>query len=401
MIGSNEHEENGSSQGSEVLDMVPVNRLGAMIRAEIDTQIATAKSYPRSVAAFKKSALAMATLDEETAASCFYSLPRGGKPITGPSIRLAEIIGSAWGNIRYGSRVVADDGRIITAQGICTDLEKNISATVEVGRRVTGKNGRRFSDDMIVVTGNAACSIALRNAIFKVVPMSFVKDVLDKAREVAIGNAHTLEARRASVVAYFGKMGLTPERVFAAVGKASIEDVGLDELAVLSGLKTAIHDGDTTVDEAFPPVQAPGTPVQKPNGTSKAEQLGEKLGEQLGSAKKPPAKKPAKPAAAPPPVEPEQPAEIVTEDGEVIQAGMEPQQEPTEATAEQAQADMAAKDLFDSLWERIQQADSTRGLSEVGADMNKQKDALGDLFAKLHEDYNAKYRQLVPAKAKK
>src|SRR6185369_14649302 len=75
-------------------------------REEIDIQIATAKRYPRSITAFKRQCLEMATLDEETAGSMYYVLPRAGKKIEGPSVRLAEIAGSAWGNLRSKSYIV-------------------------------------------------------------------------------------------------------------------------------------------------------------------------------------------------------------------------------------------------------------------------------------------------------
>jgi hypothetical protein len=63
---------------------------------ELDIQINTAKAYPRSVKSFLEEAKMLATANQETAASCFYSLPRKDKngkqvQITGPSIRLAEI----------------------------------------------------------------------------------------------------------------------------------------------------------------------------------------------------------------------------------------------------------------------------------------------------------------------
>src|SRR4051812_35203832 len=89
--------------------------LSPAVRAEIDIQISTAKHYPRSIKAFKQQALDMATFDEETASGCFYSLPRGGKPVEGPSARLAEIVLSAWGNVRADARVVSADATEITA----------------------------------------------------------------------------------------------------------------------------------------------------------------------------------------------------------------------------------------------------------------------------------------------
>lgn len=252
-------------------EIVGPSAAGILARAELDQQVSTAKAYPRSVAKFKAEALTMATLDQETAASCFYSLPRGGKAIEGPSIRLAEIIGSAWGNLNYGARVVSIDDKFLTAQGICRDLERNVTMTSEVTRRITNKQGQRFNDDMIGVTANAACSIALRNAIFKVVPMAYAKDILAQARKVAIGDAKTLGSRRASMVDYFGKMGVESKRILWLLEKPSIEDIGLDELQVLVGLATAIKDGDTTVDEAFP-AKDPNAPApETPKPTSKAE----------------------------------------------------------------------------------------------------------------------------------
>jgi hypothetical protein len=220
--------------------------------AEVDLQIATANKYRRSIRQFKESALEMATLDVETAASCMYTLPRGGKPITGPSVRLAEICASAYKNLRVDARVIGEDGNNIVAEAACWDLENNVAIRIQNRRRLTYKNGKRFDDDMITVTGNAATSIALRNAIFRVIPKAFINDIYLAARRVAIGDAKTLSETRANVIDYFGKMGVLPERICQTLGRAGVEDIGLDDIAVLKGLATAIRDNQTTVDEAFP-----------------------------------------------------------------------------------------------------------------------------------------------------
>lgn len=220
-------------------------------RAEVDIQISTAKRYRRSVSAFKAEALDMATLDEETAAGCIYALPRGGKPIEGPSVRLAEIVASAWGNLRTEARVIGTDDKEITAEATTWDLEKNVAMRIQVRRRITDKYGRRFKDDMITVTGNAAVSIALRNSIFRVIPKAYVNAIYRAARQVAIGDASTLAAKRAEAILYFGKMGVTDGQIFAVLGKGSVDDIGLDDLAILKGMATAIKDGDISVDEAF------------------------------------------------------------------------------------------------------------------------------------------------------
>ena len=226
--------------------------MGDITRAETDVAISTAKAFPRSVARFRQDAMTMATIDAEVAASCFYRLSRGGKTIEGPSVRLAEIVASAWGNLKFGARIVSEDDRYVVAQGVAHDLEKNVQNTVEVRRRITNKDGMKYSDDMIAVTCNAACSIALRNAIFKTIPFTYAKTIFEQAKKTAIGDVKTVGLRRQQMVEAFGKMGVTLEMVLTLVGKVSIEDVGLGEIETLVGVFTAIKEGDTTIEEQFP-----------------------------------------------------------------------------------------------------------------------------------------------------
>lgn len=223
--------------------------LSAMARAEIDIQISTAKRYPRSLTKFKKQSMEMATLDEEVAATMFYVLPRGGKKIEGPSARLAEVVGSTWGNLRYGARIVAIGDKFLTAEGACHDLETNNAAKVEIQRRITGKDGKRFNDDMIGVTANAACSIALRQAIFKVVPFAFVKPIYDAARLCSIGKAKSMANKRAAAIEWFSKAGVSEADVLTFLDKQGIEEITDDDLITLRGVVQAIKDGDMTIEE--------------------------------------------------------------------------------------------------------------------------------------------------------
>lgn len=232
-------------------------------KAEVDQQISTAKAFPRSLKEFIDSAESMATLTEEIAQSCSYSMPRGGKPLEGPSVRLAEIIVSSYGNIRAGARVVENDGKTITAQGICHDLEKNTCVTLEVKRRITDKNGKSFSEDMQIVTGNAACAIAFRNAVFKAVPAALVTSIYEKVKQVAKGSAATLSERRTKAVQWFESEGVKPGQICDALGIKKIEDIDLDKLATLSGMRSAIKNGESTIKEMFSPAETEKN-VKKP-----------------------------------------------------------------------------------------------------------------------------------------
>ena len=271
----------------QILEGDVVENLPAIVdRGEIDVQIATARRYPRSLKTFLNKALEMATLDEETAASCFYKLPRGSKTLEGPGVRLAEIVASAWGNIRFGARLADETEKFIKADGFAHDLETNTAVSFQVMRRITDKYGKRYGDDMIMTTANAASAIALRNAVFRVVPKAYVDQIFRKAKKVAIGDASTLADRRVKAVEYFQKMGIMLDRILPVLGRAGVEEITLDDLETLLGLGTAIKEGTIKADDAFPPVGS-GT---VPQGTSIKDKL-----KQQAEAVKPQPTQPAQP----------------------------------------------------------------------------------------------------------
>lgn len=241
-------------------------------RAEIDQQITTAKRYPRSVTTFIRRATELVCLNESIAQQCIYALPRDGKVIEGPSARMAEVIMNAWGNCRAGARVVNDTGEFITAQGVFHDLEQNTAITYEVQRRITNAKGKRYSADMIGVTGNAASSIALRNAILKGVPKAYWEGIYKKARAIVAGDIKTLANKRADALKEFVIYGVTEAQILAKLHKQGVADINTEDLVLLFGMLTAIRDGDTTPEQAFAPEggEAP-PPADKPKAWAQEE----------------------------------------------------------------------------------------------------------------------------------
>ncbi len=228
--------------------------VGQLVRAEIDQQIATAHAYPRSVSRVMKNVTGLVTISPAAAAECGYALPRGGKPILGPSIRLAEIVAGQWGNCRIGARVVHVDRfeKYVEAEGVFHDLETNTATTARVRRRIVDSRGNLFSDDMIIVTGNAACSIAKRNAILAGVPKAVWQEAYDVALKTVKGDVKTLPERRASAFKAFMAFGVKPEQIFAALEVEGEEDIGLEEIATLLSMHKAIKEGEQKVEDYFP-----------------------------------------------------------------------------------------------------------------------------------------------------
>lgn len=282
---------------------VETGTVALLAAAEIDQQIATAKKYRRSLQSFRQESLSMVTLNEQIAQECIYSLPRDGKTIEGPSARFAEVIASAWGNCRAGARVVNEGAEFVTAQGVFHDLERNMAITYEVQRRITGKNGRRFSPDMIGVTANAACSIALRNAILKGVPKAFWSEVYQAARHTIMGDYSTLANRRDNAIKAFTAYGVTKEQIFSVLGLKGINDIGLEHLVTLGGMLTAIKEGDTTPEQAFgqQKVNADAPPPPPPPAAKVDPQKTETKSADVPPTAEAAAPEPKKETASPPP----------------------------------------------------------------------------------------------------
>lgn len=232
-------------------------QLDTIERANVDSQIATAKQYPRDLRRAINNSIAMATLDVPTAQSCGYALPRGGKPITGPSVHLAKLIVSNYGNIRAEAKVVQITDKQVISRGTCWDLENNVATAFEVRRSIVGRTGQRFSDDMITVTGNAANSIAYRNAVFSVIPRAITDKVYQAAQHCITGDLSDEDkiiARRKKCIDYFkDEFGITEQEVVMLCGKKTVNQIKANEIALLLGITQSLTDGDTTVDELMKP----------------------------------------------------------------------------------------------------------------------------------------------------
>ena len=240
-------------------DAQSVIQMDAIEKANVDVQVATAKQFPRNVTRAIQNSIVMATIDPETAQMMRYALPRGGKPITGPSVHLAKLIVSNWGNVRAEAKVVQITDSQVVSRGTCWDLENNVATAIEVRRNIKGKGGQRFSDDMITVVGNAANSVAFRNAVFSVIPKAVTDKVYRAAQECITGDlsdeAKLLQKRTNCLKFFNDEYGITEEEVIKLCGKQTVNQIKADEIALMLGIYQSLKDGDTTVEEVMEPIR--------------------------------------------------------------------------------------------------------------------------------------------------
>ncbi len=228
------------------------------MRAEIDVKIGAAHKYPRDLARFLRTAKAMACMTKEIAESCSYSLKRkdkDGSPIiiSGPSIRLAEICAAAYGNFRSGAKIIdayADGGKRVIVEGYAEDLETNNSTTEPGSRNTTTKKGQPYGEDMRGITLRAASRIAKREAVFGIIPKSYVEEIRREAIKVATGGKPLDIARKETVerialrIKEAGIEGFGEKDVPRLVGKKDVLALDMDDVAALIGFGTAVRDGE-------------------------------------------------------------------------------------------------------------------------------------------------------------
>lgn len=238
--------------------------------AQYESQVDIAKRYPRDLTRAIQNSIAIVTMDKETATTCNYTLPRGGKSLSGESVHLARIIVQQYGNIRVESRVTGSDATQVHAEAVCFDLETNIAVKSTTSKSIVGKYGR-YKEDMIVTTGKAAAAIAYRNAVFSVIPKAVVSKIYKAAIQVITGdisNETKLIKARTTALAYFkDEYTVKESEILAALGLNSVNQIKGDQIVILRGMIQSLTDGEFTVDEMFsriPEEQTKNPKVNKP-----------------------------------------------------------------------------------------------------------------------------------------
>lgn len=229
-------------------------------RADIDMQIATAHKYPRSIDTVIKKLATTVLYNPEAAQNSIYSLPRGKKPILGPSIGFANALASAWGNCIDAARIVYVDRKEkkVNAEGLFHDLETNRRVVIPEDRRIVDSMGRLYSDDMIIITGKAAAAIARRNAILNVVPRPLWYPIYEQALGVVRGDVGTFAERKEKALKAFSQFGVKPEQVYMVLGLKGEPDLTFEHVPVLIGMYQALRDGSETVETMFDPRRMTG-----------------------------------------------------------------------------------------------------------------------------------------------
>ena len=186
----------------------------AMSRAaqEVQAAMAIAKRFPRNEdEAWRR--IQQACKRKSLADCALYAYPKGGQTVTGPSIRLAECLAQAWGNIDSGIVELEQRKGESTMMAYCWDLETNSRNTkiFQVPHiRHTKSGDYKLTDprEIYEMTANQG-SRRLRACILAVIPGDVVDNAVAECEKTMAGETkEPLVDRARKMVSGFDELGM-------------------------------------------------------------------------------------------------------------------------------------------------------------------------------------------------
>lgn len=221
---------------------------------EVQGAIVMAKNFPRdTVNAYNR--IIEECQRPSLAESATYRYPRGGANVTGPSIRLAEVMARNWGNMEYGVVEMEQREGESTMMAFAWDLESNTRATRiftvkhvrEVGKGLVDLKGPR---DVYEMTANLGAR-RLRACIMQVIPGDMVEAAVKACQATLAGNnALPTEDRVRAMINKFSGLGVTRGMIEKKLGH-DVKNVNAQELTELGEIFQAIKDGMAGREDYF------------------------------------------------------------------------------------------------------------------------------------------------------
>jgi len=231
--------------------LVQIEQSRAM--AEVQASYFMAKRFPRDeMASFNK---IMKSCERPfLAEQSMYAYPRGGQVITGPSIRLAEVLAQSWGNIDSGVREISQANGVSVAEAYAIDLETNTRSTKifhVVHERHTKKGKQKLTDprDIYELVANQGAR-RMRACILGIIPGDIVDAAIDKCKHTLTHGKEPIADRIRKMVTALDEQGVKIEHIEKRLGHkldATIEA----ELITLRGIYKSLKDGMAKREDFF------------------------------------------------------------------------------------------------------------------------------------------------------
>jgi len=221
---------------------------------EVQAAMVIAKRFPRDeIEAYNR--IIRACSRKALAESAMYEYPRGGQKVTGPSIRLAEVLAQSWGNIDYGVIELEQKNSESQMMAYAWDLETNTRQTKIFAvphKRKANKQIKELDDprDIYELTANQGAR-RVRSCILGIIPGDIIESAI-KQCEVTIvsGESKPLTDRAREMVAAFDKLGVTQAMLEKNIG-CNMDAFSLRDILKLGKIYNSLKDGMSNREDYF------------------------------------------------------------------------------------------------------------------------------------------------------
>ena len=262
------------AQGTSIMPRGNASTMVAQTRemAEALASVQMAKAYPRDVVAARDRILNACTRPKLAETAC-YCYNRGGSDVTGPSIRLAEMLAQNWGNMTFGIRELEQRNGESTCEAFAWDMETNARQTkvFQVAHiRHTKKGDYPLTDprDIYELVANNGAR-RLRACILGIIPGDIVEEAVAACDSTMAISFEVTPDRIKTMLERFAEYGVTKEQIEARV-QCHLEAVKPAQLANLGKIYNSIKDGMSKAIDWFPKDTGPTGPTGEtaPKATS-------------------------------------------------------------------------------------------------------------------------------------
>ena len=221
--------------------------------AEVQAALVIAKQFPRNpIEAYDR--VMNACQRPGLAQSAVYSYARGGTSVTGPSIRLAEMLAQNWGNIQYGIRELSSENGESTVEAFAWDVETNTRQTkvFQVPHmRYTRNGSKKLTDprDIYELVANNGAR-RLRACILGVIPGDVVDAAVDQCEKTIHANADTSPEGVQKLVKAFEQFGVTKDDIEGFIQRR-LEAITPANVVSLRKIFTSLRDGMSSAKDWF------------------------------------------------------------------------------------------------------------------------------------------------------
>lgn len=241
-------------QQNQTRSLVDIEQSRAM--QEVQAMCVIAQRAPRDVTQCYTSV--MKELQRYSLArASMYSFPRGNGTVSGPSIRMMEMIARNFKNLKYGTKIISLENGIAECESYCWDLESNIHKSIPFKIKLvrdTRQGPKPLTDerDIYELVANYGAR-RVRSCIQAMIPADIIEDAIKVVGETIKKGEGSLpfDQRVRNLVLALDKEHSVTQEMIEDKYEQGIDQINADQFVELFGIYNALKDKTAKREDYF------------------------------------------------------------------------------------------------------------------------------------------------------